>query len=42
MDTWKELLGKAGISEYTVYGDWDMSDYGPSTSGRIIIAVTKG
>lgn len=40
-DEWKELLSKAGINSFKIYGDWKMADYSKSESRRIVIVATK-
>jgi len=40
-DEWKDLLQKAGICDYNIYGNWEMADYDKTESKRMLIAITK-
>jgi glycine/sarcosine N-methyltransferase len=41
VDEWKELLQKADITDYRIYGDWGMSEYDKSCSKRLVIVGKK-
>lgn len=41
LDEWKRILEDAGISNYKIYGNWDMSEYDKNMSKRITIKVEK-
>lgn len=41
IDDWKDLLLKAGIANYQIYGSWEMDDYDKTSSKRIIINAMK-
>ena len=38
-DEWKDILQKAGITKYQIYGSWEMTRYDKAESNRIIIAI---
>ncbi len=41
IDKWEELLHKAGIPNYKIYGNWEMDDYERTESKRIIVTAKK-
>jgi SAM-dependent methyltransferase len=40
-DEWRELMKKASIDNYEIFGNWDMAGYDKNTSKRIIIKAIK-
>lgn len=39
--TWQNLLKRAGIARYKIFGNWDMSAYDTMSSRRIIITAVR-
>ena len=41
IDEWKDLLHKAGMDTYEIYGSWEMDKYDRKNSKRLIIKAQK-